>query len=52
MIDEVESAEGGSDGVSSEGEKTPMADRIQVNFFFRNYAPDLFNEFCLVFFFA
>lgn len=33
MIDqaEVESAEGVSDGVSSEGEKTPVAEAIQVN---------------------
>lgn len=28
---EIESAEGGSDGVSSEGEKTPVAERVQVN---------------------
>lgn len=32
VIDEVESAEGGSDGVSSEGEKTPVPERVQVNF--------------------
>lgn len=30
---EVESAEGGSDAVSSEGEKAPVAERMQVKMF-------------------
>lgn len=39
MIDEVEveSAEGGSDGVSSEGEKAPVAERIQVTFLLKTH---------------
>ncbi len=48
---EVESADGGSDGVSSEGEKAPVVERVQVNFAIEFFCLfDLSNELCLLIF--